>query len=317
MNRYRRVVPSTILAFSLVLLVASGGALGADEDDWIVEGNWAVQSIPDPMTVHPAWGAVSESVAPEVPLGRRFRDIESNVVVFCSGEERVVALEFDPGRPTLPRTRAAAIEGGLGELVKLFGLDRLVWVRTRWDDVTKQMLLARDPGESYLTFVNAQEAIRLLKRANILLVELPWETEETSYFRYSLTGSRAAIERVEQGCEAERALQEQIARDARQLDKERLAVLDAGRIEYIAQIKNKIERNWLRPPGTAAGLKCIVRLSQIPGGEVVQAEIRESSGNIAFDRSVEEAVLRSSPLPVPKDPSLFDRNIVITFEPEG
>ena len=300
-----------------MLLVASGGALGADEDDWIVEGNWAVQSIPDPMTVHPAWGAVSESVAPEVPLGRRFRDIESNVVVFCSGEERVVALEFDPGRPTLPRTRAAAIEGGLGELVKLFGLDRLVWVRTRWDDVTKQMLLARDPGESYLTFVNAQEAIRLLKRANILLVELPWETEETSYFRYSLTGSRAAIERVEQGCEAERALQEQIARDARQLDKERLAVLDAGRIEYIAQIKNKIERNWLRPPGTAAGLKCIVRLSQIPGGEVVQAEIRESSGNIAFDRSVEEAVLRSSPLPVPKDPSLFDRNIVITFEPEG
>ena len=300
-----------------MLLVASGGALGADEDDWIVEGDWAVQSIPDPMTVHPAWGAVSESVAPEVPLGRRFRDIESNVVVFCLGEERVVALEFDPGRPTLPRTRAAAIEGGLGELVKLFGLDRLVWVRTRWDDVTKQMLLARDPGESYLTFVNAQEAIRLLKRANILLVELPWETEETSYFRYSLTGSRAAIERVEQGCEAERALQEQIARDARQLDKERLAVLDAGRIEYIAQIKNRIERNWLRPPGTAAGLKCIVRLSQIPGGEVVQAEIRESSGNIAFDRSVEEAVLRSSPLPVPKDPSLFDRNIVITFELEG
>ena len=94
-------------------------------------------------------------------------------------------------------------------------------------------------------------------------------------------------------------------------------MLDAGRMEYIAQIKDKIERNWLRPPGTAAELKCIVRVSQIPGGEVVQAEIMESSGNIAFDRSVEEAVLRSSPLPVPKDPSLFDRHIVITFEPEG
>ena len=94
-------------------------------------------------------------------------------------------------------------------------------------------------------------------------------------------------------------------------------MLDAGRIEYIAQIKDKIERNWSRPPGTASGLKCVVRVSQIPGGEVVHAEIQESSGNIAFDRSVEEAVLRSSPLPVPKDPSLFDRNIVITFEPEA
>ena len=94
-------------------------------------------------------------------------------------------------------------------------------------------------------------------------------------------------------------------------------MLDAGRMEYIAQIKAKIERNWLRPPGTALGLKCVVRVSQIPGGEVVQAEIETSSGNIAFDRSVEDAVLRSSPLPTPKDPSLFDRNIVIKFEPEA
>ena len=117
--------------------------------------------------------------------------------------------------------------------------------------------------------------------------------------------------------EAERALQEAIAREARQLEQEHLALLDAGRVEYIAQIKDKIERNWLRPPGTALGLKCVVRVSQIPGGEVVQAEIRTSSGNVAFDRSVEEAVLSSSPLPVPKDPSLFDRHIVITFEPVG
>ena len=116
--------------------------------------------------------------------------------------------------------------------------------------------------------------------------------------------------------EAEIALQEAIAQDARQLDKERLALLDAGRMEYIAQIKDKIERNWLRPPGTALGLKCVVRVSQIPGGEVVQAEILTGSGDVTFDRSVEEAVLRSSPLPVPKDPSLFDRHIVITFEPE-
>ena len=61
----------------------------------------------------------------------------------------------------------------------------------------------------------------------------------------------------------------------------------------------------------------MVRVSQIPGGEGVQAEIHTSSGNIAFDRSVEEAVLWSSPLPVPKDPSLFDRHIIITFESEA
>ena len=117
--------------------------------------------------------------------------------------------------------------------------------------------------------------------------------------------------------EMEIALQEEIAKAAQELEKERLALLDAGRAEYIAQIKDKIERNWLRPPGAPTGLKCVVRVSQIPGGEVVQAEIRTSSGNVAFDRSVEDAVLRASPLPAPKDPELFDRHIVITFEPEG
>ena len=122
---------------------------------------------------------------------------------------------------------------------------------------------------------------------------------------------------VAQYREAERALQEAIALDARQLDDERRALLDAERTEYIAQIKARIERNWLRPPGTTVGLKCVVRVSQIPGGEVVQAEIQTSSGSVAFDRSVEDAVLRASPLPVPNDPSLFDRNIVLTFEAEA
>ena len=94
-------------------------------------------------------------------------------------------------------------------------------------------------------------------------------------------------------------------------------MLAAGRTEYIAQIKDKIERNWQRPPGSAAGLKCVLRVSQIPGGDVVGAEILTGSGDVAFDRSVVNAVLSSSPLPVPKDPSLFDRHIEITFDPEG
>ena len=109
---------------------------------------------------------------------------------------------------------------------------------------------------------------------------------------------------------AEIALQKAIAQDAR-AERE-----FAGRAEYIAQIADKIGRNWLRPPGAAPGLKCIVRVSQIPGGEIVRAEIVTGSGDLAFDRSVQKAVMDSSPLAGPKDPALFDRHIVITFEPE-
>jgi colicin import membrane protein len=56
---------------------------------------------------------------------------------------------------------------------------------------------------------------------------------------------------------------------------------------------------------------------QIPGGEVVEVRIVQSSGNAAFDQSVERAVLKASPLPRPRDPSLFAQEIEFIFEPEG
>ena len=204
-------------------------------------------------------------------------------------------------------------------------------------------------NEMFVTFPHDMDRfLREAKKATEVALRLEHDVTGTHTTVFDLTGSARVISAMESGCEtprptgtlrveaekrkaeaerkrieearrkqAERALREQLAVDAWLLEEERRSLPEAGRIEYIAQLKNKIERNWLRPPGTAAGLKCVVRVSQIPGGEVVQAVIQTSSGNIAFDRSVEEAVLRSSPLPVPKDPSLFDRNIVITFEPEA
>lgn len=77
--------------------------------------------------------------------------------------------------------------------------------------------------------------------------------------------------------------------EAECLEKERHALLDPARLEYIARIRQRVERNRLRPPGLPSRLECVVRVSQIPGGEVVRAEIRTSSGNVAFDRSKERS----------------------------
>ena len=73
-----------------------------------------------------------------------------------------------------------------------------------------------------------------------------------------------------------------------------------------------MEAEWQRPPGTPAGLKATVRVTQAESGEVRLVEIVESSGNRALDRSVEQAVRAATPLPTPKDKSLFAR--VIRFE---
>ena len=130
----------------------------------------------------------------------------------------------------------------------------------------------------------------------------------------NVTADRRSAE--QRNAQERRALAQSL-RDAerrRAQRREREAERHPGRAEYIARIKGKIERNWVRPPGTAAGLECEIRVVQMANGEVVQVEIHTSSGNVAFDRSVEEAVLRASPLPLPRDRAAFDSEIVLAIE---
>jgi colicin import membrane protein len=125
---------------------------------------------------------------------------------------------------------------------------------------------------------------------------------------------KAAAEKREREAEARRR-QEELAAEQRRMEaeaNERRAQSETAR--YISLIKAKVERNWLRPPVAATGLKCTVRVRLIPGGDVVSAVVVRSSGNAVFDRSVETAVLRAAPLPIPGDAMLFERFREIDFE---
>ncbi len=111
--------------------------------------------------------------------------------------------------------------------------------------------------------------------------------------------------------EAEAALQAQLAAEQEQQR------ANYALAEYIPYIQQKVVRNWIRPPGSQDGLVCVVKVRLIPGGEVVGATVVQSSGDPVFDRSVESAVLKASPLPLPSDPTLFNyfREINFKFNP--
>jgi colicin import membrane protein len=87
--------------------------------------------------------------------------------------------------------------------------------------------------------------------------------------------------------------------------------------QYISQITAKIERNWNRPPGAIAGLQCEVRVTQGPGGIVITVKVERCNGDEAVRQSIEAAVFRASPLPLPSEPALFERNLVVTFRPSN
>ena len=111
---------------------------------------------------------------------------------------------------------------------------------------------------------------------------------------------------------AEESLQAQLAEEAAQ------ARAESALSQYIPYIQDKIQRNWLRPAGSPKGLSCLILVKLIPGGEVVDARVVRSSGDALFDRSVETAVLKASPLPLPEDAAMFKyfREINFNFKPD-
>lgn len=111
---------------------------------------------------------------------------------------------------------------------------------------------------------------------------------------------------------AEAALQVQMAAEHEQ----RVSGVVA---EYTAYIKDKVSRNWLKPPGIPEGLSCTVRVILIPGGDVANVDIIKSSGNPVFDRSVEAAVFKAAPMPLPPDSGLFNyfRDLRFIFTPQS
>jgi len=73
----------------------------------------------------------------------------------------------------------------------------------------------------------------------------------------------------------------------------------------MAKIRAKVESRWLEPPTARPGMSSTVRIRLSPSGEVLVVVTVKSSGDGVFDRSVEAAVRKASPLPLPPDPGVL------------
>jgi colicin import membrane protein len=95
------------------------------------------------------------------------------------------------------------------------------------------------------------------------------------------------------------------------------AVRNSGALSsWLSQITGRIQRAWLRPPSARAGVQCVLHVTQAPGGVVTNVSIGQCNGDQAVRESIEAAAYRASPLPPPPDPSMFERDLEITFRPD-
>jgi colicin import membrane protein len=113
---------------------------------------------------------------------------------------------------------------------------------------------------------------------------------------------------------AEQELQARLAAEQAREAAQRQSAMQRMVDEYVLYIQEKVQRSWIRPPSSGSELSCTVEVRLIPSGEVIDAQIVRSSGNSAFDRSVEAAVFKASPLPVPPDPDVMEQFRSLRFE---
>lgn len=132
----------------------------------------------------------------------------------------------------------------------------------------------------------------------------------------------AAIEKKrQQEEEAERRKAEQAERQREMLEEERRQAklntrLQNLRAQYMKSIEQKVARKWVPPVKMQPGWSCEVSVRQNPLGEVTSVKVLNCTGSSAFNSTVERAVRKASPLPVPPDPQVFDANIQFTFRPD-
>lgn len=130
-----------------------------------------------------------------------------------------------------------------------------------------------------------------------------------------LQARREAEEQARRQADAQQALRDQVAREQAEFQAGRLATLGE---EYYLAIQALVTQNWLRPPTAKPGLRCTLRIVQIPGGEVISANITGAcNADEATRRSLVAAVERTGALPYRGYEDVFEREIDLIFKYDG
>ena len=190
--------------------------------------------------------------------------------------------------------------------------------RIRQEQVAEQRRLEQEAEER----LQREEAERLRQQRE---AEERRKREEAELERQRQEAEKKRLEDIErqrqenerkrreaEEAEQMRRLEAELAEEERMLD-----AMNSGELDrYIFAITRRIQQAWVPPASATPGLKCVVQVRQVPGGQVTGVTITSCNGDAAVQRSIEAAVYRASPLPEPENPALFDRNLRITFEPE-
>ena len=98
----------------------------------------------------------------------------------------------------------------------------------------------------------------------------------------------------------------------------RAAADDAVFARYVVAAQAAVAQHWNRPDAAAPGLSCVLQVEQIPGGDVIKVKTGSPcNADPATRTSIEQAVVKASPLPYQGYENVFQRTIQFNFRYDG
>ena len=90
---------------------------------------------------------------------------------------------------------------------------------------------------------------------------------------------------------------------------------------YRQLIQQQLSENWSRPPSARRDMETVIRIQLVPTGRVVGVTVLQSSGDVAFDRSVEQAAFKAGQFLELQQmaPDMFERRfrqVDVVFSPQ-
>ena len=125
------------------------------------------------------------------------------------------------------------------------------------------------------------------------------------------TKARAEAE-AKARADAERAKAEAEAKAKAQAE---VNARSAAQADWVRRIQAKIRGNVVLPPDLPGNPEAVFEVIQLPTGEILETQLRKSSGVRSYDEAVQRAIVKSSPLPRPDRPDLFSRTLTLRFRP--
>ena len=114
----------------------------------------------------------------------------------------------------------------------------------------------------------------------------------------------------------ERELKDLIAKQQAAAQAAAQAATQKAIASWTDKIRIKVRGNIILPQDIPGNPEAIFDVFLLPSGEVLNVRKRKSSGHPGYDEAVERAIMKSSPLPLPDDRSIFRRDLELKFRPQ-